>query len=98
MNTKTTLSITEARKRIFELAEKLQTSTSHFTLTAKGRPKIVLISAERYESLLETIEVLDEIPDLKARSEEARRDYESGKYKTYTTLERAHGKIWIHTI
>ena len=50
-----TLSITEARKRIFELAEEVQTLGVHYTLTEKGRPRAVLISPEEYEGWTETL-------------------------------------------
>ena len=50
MDAKTTISISEARKRIFEIAEAVQEPDVHFTLTENGRPKAVMISAEAFES------------------------------------------------
>jgi prevent-host-death family protein len=51
MKTKTTLSITEVRKNIFSIAEKIQKDDDYFTLTERGVPKVVMISAEKFESL-----------------------------------------------
>lgn len=80
MNQKKTISLTQARQRIFEIAEKVQHPDTHYTLTEKGRPKAVIMSAEEYESLMETLEVQQDFPglenDLKAAKEELKkRDY-----------------------
>lgn len=53
MRTKTTLSITSARKNIFNIAEKVQKGDTYYTLTERGCPKMVMLSAEKFESLLE---------------------------------------------
>jgi len=53
MKIKTILPITEARKNIFNLAEEAQKSGAHYTLTEHGHPKIVLLSAEKFEALTE---------------------------------------------
>lgn len=87
MNTKTTLPISEARKRIFEIAEAVQKPDVHYTLTENGRPKAVIMSAEEFESWQETIEVARDFPDLKKDIAEVERDIRSGAYKNYHTLE-----------
>ncbi len=87
MDAKTTLSISEARRRIFEIAEDVQKPNTHFTLTENGRPKVVIMSAEEFESWQETLEVMREFPDLQKDIEEVERDIKSGAYKNYTTLE-----------
>lgn len=51
MNTKTTVPISEARKNIFSIASEVQNPNVYYTLTERGRPKAVLISAEKFESL-----------------------------------------------
>ena len=65
MDTKTTLPISEARKKIFKIAEDVQEPSRHYTLTEKGRPKAVIISADEFESWQETLEIMREFPDLK---------------------------------
>lgn len=87
MDIKTTIPVTEARKRFFEVNEEVQTPGKHYTFTEKGKPKSVLLSAEEYESLIETIEVMIDFPNLKEDIEKSERDYKSGRYKTFTTLE-----------
>lgn len=52
METKTILSITEARKKIFAIAKDVQNSQSSYIFTERGRPKIAALSADRYETLV----------------------------------------------
>ncbi len=88
MNIKTTLSISEARKKIFKIAEEVQKPATYYTLTEKGRPKIVVMSAEEFESWQETLEVMRDFPDLEKDIKEVDRDVRTGKYKKYPTLEK----------
>lgn len=60
MNIKTTLSITEARKNIFEIMDDIFQTSRHYTLTERGKPKAVLMSAEEFESWMETIEIMSD--------------------------------------
>lgn len=92
MNKGTIIPISEARKRIFDLAEEVQKPGVRFTLTEKGRPKAVFMSAEDFDSLQETLEVLSIFPDLDKDIAQARQDVKSGAYKNFTTLEELLAK------
>lgn len=72
MDARTTLSISDARARIFDIAESAQAPHKIYTLTEHGKPKVVLMSAEEFESWRETVEVLHEVPDIFARMQEAK--------------------------
>ena len=74
MSLANTLSITEARGNIFNIADEAQKRGVHFTLTEHGRPKAVLMSADEFESWQETLEVIAEFPDLKKDIKEAEND------------------------
>lgn len=92
MNIKTTLSISEARKQIFKIIKMAQRPGNYYTLTEKGRPKAVVMSAEEFESWQETLEVMQEFPDLKKDIEETEHAFKSGEYKNWTTLEKLLAK------
>lgn len=92
MDIKRTLSISEARKKIFEIAEDVQKPSTHYTLTEKGRPKAVLMSADEFESWRETIAVMHHFPDLKNDLKETDDDVRSGGYKNYMTLDEILNK------
>jgi prevent-host-death family protein len=93
MDTKTTLSISEARKNIFKIAKKVQKPSVYYTLTEKGRPKAVVMSAGEFESWQETLDVIKEFPNLKGDIKEARKDYEKGSYITLEELLAKEGYV-----
>jgi len=82
MNNKTTIPITEGRNKIFEIAKQVQRPETHYTLTQRGRPSIVVMSVEEYESLKETIEVMKEIPVLDEEIKRAEKEYDEGSFVT----------------
>jgi len=80
MKTKTTISMTTARKNFFNIGNEVQKPGNYYTLTENGTPKIVIISAEEFESWQETLEALAETPNLKQIVREAQADFKKGKY------------------
>jgi len=92
MNTKTTISISEARKKIFKIAEEVQKPGIFYTLTEKGRQKAVIMSAEEFESWAETLEVMKDFPDLSREAKEIDRAVKTGEYKKWATLEDVMAK------
>ena len=93
MSLANTLSITEARGNIFNIADEAQKRGVHFTLTEHGRPKAVLMSADEFESWQETLEVIAEFPDLKKDIKEAENDYKKGNYVTLDDLLLKEGYV-----
>jgi len=87
MNTKTTLPISEARKRIFDIANEVQKPNKYYTLTENGRPKAVMMSAEDFESWVETLEVAKDFPDVRKEMSELKADLKTGAHKKYTSLD-----------
>jgi len=86
MNPKTTISITEARKRIFDLADEVQRPGNHYTFTENGKPKVVFMSVDEFESWKETLEVSRIFPDLDKDIKATDRAVKSGAYKKWPTL------------
>jgi prevent-host-death family protein len=85
MNPKYTLPISEARKKIFEIAEEVQKPGRHYTLTEKGRPKAVILSMEQYDSLMEDMEILSD-PQAMARIQKAEEEFDRGEYVSLDEL------------
>jgi prevent-host-death family protein len=83
------MSITEARKRIFEINEAVNKKGEHFMLIEKGKPSAVIMSAREYESWAETLEVLSDFPNAEQDLKNARRDYEQ---KKCVTIEEVRAK------
>ncbi len=63
-----TLTITEARSRLLELAEQLNRppATEAVTVTRRGKPVLAVMPHEFYESLVETLEVLGDVTLMRA--------------------------------
>lgn len=93
MDTKTTLPISEARKKIFKIAERVQKPTTYYTLTEKGRPKVIMMSADEFESWQETLEVIRVFPKLEKDIEKAEKEYKKGHYLTLEDVLSKEGFV-----
>lgn len=93
MDTKTTLPISEARKKIFKIAERVQKPTTYYTLTEKGRPKVIMMSADEFESWQETLEVIRVFPKLEKDIEKAGKEYKKGHYLTLEDVLSKEGFV-----
>jgi len=87
MNSKNTISITEARKKIFEIAEEVQKPNKYYTFTENGRPKAVLMSAEQFDSLMEDLELASD-PGFAKRMAAVEKEFERGEYVTLEELKK----------
>jgi len=90
MDSKTTISISEARKKIFDIATEVQAPGKHYTLTENGRPKVVIMSVEEFESWMETMEIMSD-PELMKDIKEAEEDFKKGDYVTLDELKKELG-------
>ncbi|MDP1625354.1 MAG: type II toxin-antitoxin system Phd/YefM family antitoxin [bacterium] len=94
MNVKTTISTTEARKRLFDIVDEVSSPAVVYTLTERGRPKAVIMSAEEYESWVETMEVMREFPNLDKDVRETRQAWKTGAWKKWSVYRgMVNGKL-----
>lgn len=91
MSAKTTLPITEVRKRLFEITKAVRKPGVHYTITENGRPTVVIMSIDEFESWQETLDVIKEMPDLMKDIKRAERDFKAGKTIGYDQLLRNWG-------
>lgn len=68
MSTKT-LPVTEARKKLTGLVDKVAKQLDEYVITVKGKPKAVLMSSDEFESWKETNEILADSELVKALKE-----------------------------
>ena len=90
MSIKNTLPISEARKKIFDIAKQVQKPGQYFTLTEKGHPTVVVMSAEEFESIMETMEIMGD-PKLMSNIKKAEEEYKKGEYVTWEDLKNKWG-------
>ena len=55
-----TLSLTEMRPRLSELLARAHERFDRFVITRRGRAEAVLLSADEFDGLLETLEILSD--------------------------------------
>lgn len=77
----------EARSNLTELLDDLESRHEHVLITRNGRPSAVLISAEEYESLEETLEILQD-KDLMEALARSDKDVKAGRVTSLSDLRR----------
>lgn len=90
MNSKTTLSLTEARKNIFDIAEDVQKPGKFYTFTENGAPKAVLMSAEQFDSLMEDLDIMSD-PKAMERIRKAEEEFKRGEYVSWEEAKKQLG-------
>ena len=75
----TELTISEARKALLDLPERLaRTPERAVTITRRGRPVLAILPWEFYESIVETLEILGD-PDMVAALRASLEDVKRGR-------------------
>ncbi len=82
MNIKTTKSATEVRKDFFDILDQVERSSVPYTITKAGKPIVVMMSAEEYESWQETLDIMSD-PELVAGIKEGLDDLKHGRTNTF---------------
>ena len=93
MKTLKTLSISEARKDIFNIADQASKPGKHVILTENGQAKVVMMAVEEFESWKETMEVEAILPNLGKDIEDARQAYKKGNYITLDQILAKEGYV-----
>ena len=93
MENKNTISITEARTKIFAISDQVQFPGVYYTLTEKGRPRVVMMSAEEFASWQETLVVSRAFPNLLKEAKQARKEYANGDFIDLEGLLAKQGYI-----
>jgi prevent-host-death family protein len=82
----TQLTISEARKELLHLPEKLaRVPERAVTITRRGKPVLAVMPWELYESIVETLEVLSE-PDLVSALRASIEDVKAGRMVSHEEL------------
>ena len=85
-----TLPLTEARARLSELIDELESRHEHVVITRNGRPAAVLVAAGEQEALEETLEILQDEGILQALAE-SEKDVKEGRLESLREVRRELG-------
>jgi prevent-host-death family protein len=77
------LSITKAKQQLLELARRNEETGDSFILIKNGEPVSALLPFEEYESLLETLDILETEPDIVKKLKAAEKGIGAGHYTTW---------------
>ena len=87
---KKTITITEGRKELFKIAEEVQKPDTQYIFTIEGKPGVVLMSTDEYDSLMETMEILSD-PKIMEDIRKAEEEYERGEYCSWEEVKKELG-------
>jgi len=91
----TTIPLSDARARLSELVDEAVRTHERVEITRNGRRAAVLMSADDFDSLQETLDILAD-PEAMRDIEEGRRDLREGRFYTLeevTAEMRASGRL-----
>lgn len=84
------LTISEARKHLFEIAEEVQKPGNFCTLTIEGEPKVIMLAKKEFDALMETVELLSN-PAVLQQIKKVEEEYAQGEYYTWNQLKERVG-------
>ena len=80
------LPVTKVKRELLDILRVMEDEYSTITVTRNGEPVAIMMTPDRYEGLLETIEILSDSKILRALKS-SKKDFMSGK--SYT-----HSEVW----
>ena len=80
------LPVTKVKRELLDILKSMEEEYSTITMTRNGEPVGVMMTPDRYASLLETIEILSDKNILRAL-EASQKDFKSGKVYS-------HKEVW----
>jgi len=84
---KKTMHATQFRKELFNVIKHLQKSDNEITITVDGQPSLVVMSFEKYEGLMETLEIMSD-PQMVKDIEEGIKDIEAGRMTPWEEVKK----------
>lgn len=82
------VTISKAKEQLLELARRGQELGESFVILKDGVPVSALLPFEEYESLLETLDILESEPDILKKLRETERKMAAGDYKIWRKKEK----------
>jgi prevent-host-death family protein len=80
------LPVTKVKRELLDILKAMEEEYATVTMTRNGEPVGVMMTPDRYESLLETIEILSDKSILRALKA-SRKDFKTGRVHT-------HKEVW----
>ena len=79
------LPVTKVKRELLEILKTMEEEYATITVTRNGEPVGIIMTPDRYESLLETIEILSDKKAMRAL-QSSQKDFKSGKVYTHKNV------------
>jgi prevent-host-death family protein len=86
VESQTILPVTKVKRKLLEILKTMEEEYATVTVTRNGEPVGIMMTPERYDALLETIEILGDNKIMHALKV-SQKDFKSGKVYT-------HNEVW----
>ncbi len=87
-----TLSLKELRPELPKVIEQIDSKLDRYVITKRGKPVVVMLSIDDYESLMETLDILAD-PETMKRIRKSEEDIKKGKFKSLEEIKRSIEKL-----
>jgi antitoxin YefM len=86
VESQTILPVTKVKRKLLEILKSMEEDYTTVTVTRNGEPVGIIMTPDRYEALLDTIEILGDNKILQALKA-SQKDFKSGRVYT-------HDQVW----
>lgn len=86
------ISVRELRPNISKVIDNIHQKFDRYIVSRRGKPEVVMMSVEDYESILETIEIESD-EELMKRLKKAEKEMVQGKGKSWEEVKRELGIV-----
>jgi len=80
------LPITQAKQQLLELARRTEELGESFIIIKDGHPISALLPFDEYEALLETLDILENEPDILKKIKHAEKEIAAGHYEIWNKI------------
>ena len=87
-----TVSLKELRPELPQVIERVDRKLDRFIITKRGRPVAVLLGADDYESLMETLDILAD-PKAMAGLHKGESDIRKGRTRSWADVKKSLAKL-----
>lgn len=83
-----TVSLKELRPDLPKVVNRIDGRLARYVVTKRGRPVVVMLSVDDYESLMETLDILAD-PKAMAGLRRGEEDLRKGKFRSWQEIKRS---------
>ena len=87
-----TVSLRELRPGLPKVIARIDGKLDRYVVTRRGRPVVVMLSVEDYESLMETLDILAD-PDAMAGLRKGEAEIRKGRTRSWTEVKASLGRL-----